>query len=260
MSIAKQGLPLIRQLDAWRQLELIAAIIHWLASLFAMSGAVFTRRRFGKRYLSWLNLAFGYTAVVNFAIFGNVVVGMAGGEPSMLMVGAWLTFVAASIFHRWVIARRERKGEVWHTYFHGQSLIPGPFSDEVKVKWIEPGLFIGLGIFCWPLSHLFALWLLLTGVSLWVYTHLAYYFREQDVLDMVDAQIEARNMQAALAGRPASETQGFTMAQSLRRTINSDPGIAAAVAGLSPELKALMTEGPARRPNGAAERATSAAA
>jgi len=238
----KQFLQFARGLDPWKKLEVFAVLVNFVAACFSLSSVVFVRRDFGERYLGWINLAFAYTVPVNFAVFGNLVARSQGHGMSWSMIAAWLAFVAVSMFHRLVIWRRQRTGEQWHSYYVGMSLLPLPVSEEVKLKWIEPSLVLALAALCWALSaELLAVWLALSSMALWLHTHLLFYYREQAVLDAIDAQLEARHLGDALQGKPARQTAGVVMAESVRKRVQSDPGLVAAFASLSPELKAMMS-------------------
>ena len=235
-------------LDVWKQSEWILALLSFISGCFAISVVPFIRKDFGERYLSWLNLFFGYTVVANFLFLGSLFAGLAGaflhagiGGASLLEL-FWLAFIGLSIYHRRVIAHRNKAGVKWHSMYLGTSILPLPFSAETIYKFAEPGIVIGAG---WLLSRISSLpgwWLMIAGASLFVNNHIVYHNQRQAILDVRDAEIEARNISKAFAGRPASETGGLMVAESNIDLIRQDAGLQEAFGHLSPELKTVLDE------------------
>ena len=77
----------------------------------------------------------------------------------------------------------------------GTSLLPLPFSTEFIYKFAEPGLVIGGGWLLSGIATLPGVWLMIAGASLFINNHLIYYKQRQAILDIRDAEIEARNME-----------------------------------------------------------------
>ena len=233
-------------LDVWKQSEWILALLSFISGCFAISVVPFIRKDFGERYLGWLNLFFGYTIVANFMFFGSLFAGLAGaflhvgvgGMPLMELF--WLAFIALSIYHRRVIARRNKAGEKWHSMYLGTSILPLPFSRETVYKFAEPGLVILAGWLLSGISSLPGWWLMIAGSALFINNHIIYHNQRQAILDIRDAEIEARNISKAFAGRPASETGGLVVAESNVDLIRQDAGLQEAFGHLSPELKAVL--------------------
>jgi hypothetical protein len=246
MKLMNQSRSVFGGLDVWKQSEWVLALLSFVSGCFAISIVPFIRKDFGERYLSWLNLFFGYTIVANFMFLGSMLMGLAGaflglrlgGMPLMQLF--WLAFIGLSIYHRRVIARRNKAGEKWHSMYLGTSILPLPFSRETVYKFAEPGLVMGFG---WMLSGLAPLpgwWLMIAGGALFVNNHIVYHNQRQAILDIRDAEIEARNISKAFAGKPASETGGLVVAESNIDLIRQDAGLQEAFGNLSPELKAVL--------------------
>lgn len=240
MKLGKQTVHLARALDIWRQIEFFMAILQFIAGLFAISVQPFLRKDFGERHLSWLNLFFGYTVAVNFALFGGLAGIGTGSGFSFLMLFLWLAFVVVSLYHRYEIWRKNRSGAEWHSYYMGTSLLPLPFSQEATYKWIEPALVFVLGLVLVKFTPVVGIWLLISAASLLLYSHLTYYYLRQTFLDMRDGRIESRYMGDALAGRPARQTGGFVIAESNLQMVRHDAGLKAAFAALSSDLRSII--------------------
>jgi hypothetical protein len=232
--------------DVWQKSEWILALLSFVSGCFAISVVPFIRKDFGERYLGWLNLFFGYTVVANFLFLGTVVAGMAGAFLHIGIGGApimewfWLAFIGVCLYHRREISRKNKAGEKWHSMYLGTSILPLPFSREIVYKFAEPGLVIGVGYFLSGISTLPGLWLMIAGASLFINNHIIYHHQRQAILDIRDAEIEARNMSKAFAGRPAQETAGLLVAESSMDLIRKDAGLQEAFKNLSPELKEVL--------------------
>jgi hypothetical protein len=228
--------------------EFLLAIISLIAGCFAVSVVVFTRKDFGERYLSWLDLSFGYTIVANFTFLGSMFAFLTrwGGQGFMQLF--WLAFIGASFYHRWQIHRKIKAGVPWHSMYMGTSILPLPFSEEKIKKFFEPALVFAAGYVLAGLSGQVGVWLEISALALFICNHIAYYSERRAMLDMRDAGIEAQFIGAALKGRPASETAGFVVAESSVRLMRSDASLAQAYANLSPELKEVLDTEPEAQP------------
>jgi hypothetical protein len=232
--------------STWQKTEWILGLLSFLSGCFAISIVPFIRKDFGERYLGWLNLFFGYTAVANFLFLGTLVAGLSGaflhigisGAPFMQLF--WLAFVGLSIYHRREIARKNKAGVKWHSMYLGTSILPLPFSPEIVYKFIEPGLVVGAGYFISGITTLPGWWLMIAGTSLFINNHIIYHNQRQAILDIRDAEIEAQCMSKAFAGRPANETSGLLVAESNMDLIRKDAGLQEAFSNLSPELKEVL--------------------
>jgi hypothetical protein len=245
--------------DVWQKSEWILALLGLVSSCFAVSVVPFIRKDFGERYLGWLNLFFGYSVVGNFMLLASIIgslggaffhIGLSGASLMQLFL---LAFIGLSIYHRREIARKNKAGEKWHSMYLGTSILPLPFSREFVYKFAEPAIVIGAGWLLSGISTLPGVWLMIAGSSLFINNHIVYHKQRQAILDILDAEIEARNMSKAMAGRPAAETNGLLVAESSMDLIRHDAGLQEAFSNLSPELKDVLdaTHGASSAPESA---------
>jgi hypothetical protein len=240
MKLMRETRGLLGGTDPWKKAEWALGLLSLLSSCFAVSVVAFIRKDMGERYFGWLNLFFGYTVVANFTFLGSLFF----RAPSQLMTSFWVAFIAASLYHRWKIAKRNDAGQEWHSMYMGTSLLPLPFSTETIFKFIEPAVVFAAGHFLWDISPQVGLWLTLAAAGLFVNNHIVYYNERQAILDMRDAQIESRFLSDALSGKPAAQTAGFTVAESSLKLMGQDARLKEAFANLSPELKNLLDAPP----------------
>jgi hypothetical protein len=226
--------------DPWRKSEWALGLLSLISSCFAVSVVPFIRKDMGERYFGWLNLFFGYTVVANFTFLGSLFF----HGSSQLMTLFWLAFIAASIYQRRQIARRNNAGQEWHSMYMGTSILPLPFSAERTFKFIEPAIVFFIGHVLWSFSGQVGLWLMAGACGLFVNNHIVFYNERQAILDMRDAQIESKYLSAALSGKPALETAGFTVAESSIRLMSQDANLKEAFANLSTDLKNLLDSPP----------------
>lgn len=244
MKLMKESRELLRVFNPWHKFEWVLGLLGLVSGCFAISIVPFTRKDFGERYLGWINLFFGYTIVGNFAFLGNVIGVASGGQFSWLMVLCWLAFVGASLYHRVEITRKNKAGKDWHSMCMGTTLLPLLLSEEKIFKIVEPGLVFLVGLLAYQFSWQVGIWLMVGGVCLFVSNHLVYHFERQLILDVRDAQIEARYASQAIAGRPARETGGFVVAESNIQMIRKDAGLRQIFGNLSSEMKDLFDAQP----------------
>lgn len=246
MKLINESRSLFGGTGVWQKSEWMLTFLSFASGCFAISIVPFIRKDFGERYLGVMNLFFGYTVVANFTFLGTIFAGLAGaflhigigGAPIMRLF--LLAFVALSIYHRREIARKNKAGIKWHSMYLGTSLLPLPFSQEVVYKFAEPGLVIGAGWLLSGIATLPGVWLMIAGGSLFINNQIVYYNQRQAILDIRDAEIEARNMSKAFAGRPAAETSGLMVAESSIDLLRQDAALKDAFANLSPELKDVL--------------------
>ncbi len=86
---------------------------------------------------------------------------------------------------------------------------------------------------------------MIAGISLFINNHIVYYNQRQAILDIRDAEIEAKYFSPALKGKPARETAGFVVAESSIKLIGKDARLQRAFDDLSVELKSLLDAPPA---------------
>lgn len=244
MRLMNETRELLKGTEQWKMFELLLAILSLISGCFAVSVVVFIRKDFGERYLGWLNLFFGYTVVANFTFLGSMIAVLTRRGGAQLMMLFWLAFIAMSIYRRLEINRKNNAGVEWHSMYIGTSLLPLPFSSEKIYKFFEPAIVFGVGHLLWTFSGQVGLWLMISAVALFVNNHIVFYNERRSMLDIRDAQIESKYLSAALAGKPASETAGFVVAESSIKLMNQDAGLRQAFGNLSPELKDVLDAEP----------------
>jgi hypothetical protein len=125
--------------------------------------------------------------------------------------------------------------------YMGTSILPLPFlSREFVYKFAEPALVFLAGHLLWTFSGQVGLWLMIAALSLFVNNHIIYHNQRQAILDLRDAEIEARNIGKAFSGRPANETGGLVVAESNIDLIRKDASLQEAFSNLSPDLKDVL--------------------
>jgi hypothetical protein len=251
MRLYNETRELLKGTEQWRMFETLLALLSLISGCFAISVVPFIRKDFGERYLGWLNLFFGYTVVANFMFLGTLLMSLSGAflrHPSssspQLMFVFWLAFIGMSLYRRWEITRKNNAGVEWHSMYMGTSLLPLPVSREKIYKFFEPVIVYAVGHFLWAFSGQVGLWLMISAVALYVNNHIVFYNERRALLDMRDAQIEAKYLSAALSGRPANETAGFVVAESSVRLMNQNAGLKDAFVNLSPELGKVLDSPP----------------
>jgi hypothetical protein len=241
---------LLKGTEQWKMFETLLALLSLISGCFAISVVPFIRKDFGERYLGWLNLFFGYTVVANFTFLGTLLMTLMGAfsrhrsSSPQLMFLFWLAFIAMSFYRRWQITRKNNAGVEWHSMYMGTSLLPLPVSAEKMYKFFEPVIVFVVGDLLWNYSGQVGLWLMISSVALFVNNHIVFYNERRAILDLRDAQIEAKYLSAALSGRPAKETAGFVVAESSVKLMNQDARLKDAFANLSPELGKVLDSPP----------------
>jgi len=216
MRIGKVGARFAMGTSAGQIVAGLMMLIHWILSWFVVSVVVLLRMDFGERYLSWINILFGISAVGLFTGFGNVILSQGQSHVSYTIEIAYSVVLIASVYHRVAIWRKNQRGEVYHSLNPGTSLIKLPWiTEEAVAKWVEPavllmGSYIAGEMNDYPLK----LWLLVSGIGLLVHEQISYFMQRSQFLDMRDAMIESRNWAAVIKGRPAQQCQGYHIAQS----------------------------------------------
>src|SRR4051812_6827156 len=110
MKLFQETRGLLGNTDPWKKTEWELGFLSLISSAFALSVVPFIRRDMGERYFGWINLFFGYTIVANFTFLGSWLF----HGSSQLMTLFWLAFIAASLYQRWQIARKNQAGQEWH--------------------------------------------------------------------------------------------------------------------------------------------------
>lgn len=225
----------------YREVQFFVAAVLFVLGWFVMSVVVFLRKDFGRNYVSWINLFFGYTAIGTFATWGNF--HTLNKQPSVLIGLFYLSFIGLSIYHRMEANRKRKVGYRWHTEYSGTSLIPIPVSKEIMNKWIEPAVVFSAAVLM-HLIHNRAMeaWLCIATIALLLHEHISYFIEEQKADKLADATIEAEYWKTAMQGKPARETHGFVIAQSTLDLLNRTPEVRDAFASLAPDIRKLMDD------------------
>ncbi len=247
MRLYNESREIFKRTQQWQMFELVLAVLSLVSGCFSVSVVPFIRKDFGERYLSWLNLFFGYTVVANFMFLGTLLTGISGmfyrrrpDSSPQLMFLFWLAFIAMSLYRRWEIHRKNNAGVEWHSMYAGTSILPLPVSQEKMYKFFEPAFVFAVGHVVWNISGQVGLWLTLSAIALFINNHIIYYNERRALLDIRDAGIEAKYMSAALSGKPARETAGFVVADSSVKLMHQDTGLKDAFANLPPEVSSML--------------------
>lgn len=244
MKLGKVGFTYAMATEPGKLVFGILTLVHWILGWFVMSVVVFLRRDFGERYLSWLNILFGMTAIGFFTGIGNLLLSQGSTHLSWAIELAYYGVIGLGVYHRFIIWRKNKRGQLWHSYSPGSSLIRLPgVSVETIAKWIEPLVLFVMAFVAAELHDApLRLWLIIGGFALLVHEQVSFYMQRQQFLDMRDAMIESRNWGAVMSGKPVEQTQGYTIAKSNRDILNGTPGLKDGFAGLSDEMKGIMDE------------------
>jgi hypothetical protein len=242
VKLVKESTQLFQGFNSVKVFLWFFALLCLISRFFCISVLGFTRKDFGERYYSWINLFFGYTIVANFAFLGNVVTVASGHHFSWLMLFFWLAFIAVSIYHRREISAKNKAGVEWHSQYQGQSLLPPAWGMERILKALEPALVFLAGLLLIKFSGPAGVWLMASGLALLVNNHLVAYFEREKILDARDAGIEARNMGKALRGLPPQQTGGFVISASNIETVRNDADLRTLFENLSPDIKKLFDD------------------
>lgn len=242
MKLGKAGANFAMATEPGKMVAGIMMLIHWILGWFVMSVVVFLRRQFGERYLSWINILFGMTAVGLFTGLGNWFLSQGSSHLSYTIEAAYYGVVGLSVYHRVVIWRKNKNGVLWHSYNPGTSLIQIPgVAEETIAKWIEPGVLFALAYVAGKFDDTpLRLWLLIGAFALLVHEQVSAYMQRQDFLNLRDAMIESRNRSAVMSGKPVQQTQGYTIARSNLEMLERTPELRDAFMELPDDLKAIL--------------------
>ena len=260
----------------FQHVQFFFLFFYWIAGWFAMSTVVFLRKDFGERYLSWFNLYAGYTVVWFMAFPVTLVDALAyEGEFSGTMQVFYGLFILVSLYHRYVIYRRNRprRFSEWHSLNSAIPLLAiwlnwalGHFgrwleprmqqglphrpitlnlwvSDDVTKRYIEPLFLVAVGWFFFEEDTGMRLWLFISAAAVFYREQLDYFLARQKVLDMMDSRIEGKYLAPVLRGESATSTAGFTMPISSVRILKK------ALAGVQLAPPLSRTNGQGARPD-----------
>lgn len=232
MRLAKMGNQLAQASSSYRTFQFFGLVALWVLGWHAISVQVFTRRSFGQRYLSLMNVLFGITAIGIYSGFGNILIGNLAHEPfSGLMELLYTAAICLSAYHLAVIWWKNRKGVIWHSMYSGEpngsSLLAFTGLSEGTLKqWIEPLVLFTLAYVAGNShEHAVAVWLNIGGFSVFVHETLAAHMERAQLLDLRDAMIEANYRMKVMSGKQVRQEQGFSMSQSSVELMRQTPEI-----------------------------------
>ena len=206
-----EELPWLEQVDLFRRLSLFPAI----------TVMVFIRRKIGFRVMNptWL-------IILTIIIF--IFPDLPGGLPSPtdgLMKFYALVMLALGLFHRSRRWRELCRGERWHTYSPGISILeflplPGFLKSNRRVnRFLDPALVVIIGLIILALSKPLGIWIIFSAFFLYVYEQNLYekqLARDLDILDgMVAAEVQEETVKlfegklTENIQRPLAETAGI---------------------------------------------------
>lgn len=185
-------------------------ITELVMGFFSQTVEVFLRHDFGERYFSFLGI-FGSFVTYGILLFLGLTAAQTQGG---FFLGAFflISFVMCLV-HHWQIYQRNQKGIAWHSRYAGTPWLLEALpqaSPYVVKRWIEPVLVIGLGFFFSIIEAPLGAWLIFAGLSLAAREQIAASRIRERVLDAIDADIEARQMRAAIIEqKKPQQTEGF---------------------------------------------------
>lgn len=242
-----------------QQLQFLSDLIAILLGWVTVTVEVFTRHRFGERYLTILRIVLGLfamsiivapTSLSNIA--GGSGVGLLGNGLFSLMQIVVLIVGLAHIISTW---RRTRSGERWHSmsfgisrleFLAGRKIGPSTIDTWAIYRLIEPlcVLIVGIVIGFIPPLRVFSTWLVLASLAMFVRNNGVYQQMRGRVLDLIDSQIMSEMIVPALQGRPQQQTEGFVAVPipAAQRKIVADAIPDDIAPEITPESMAAATE------------------
>lgn len=217
------------------------AFAEFICGQFAKTIEVFFRHDFGERYFNIINLYGSSFTFGLYAIFAGTL--LAGEGEGKEILGLFLFgFIIVGIVHQLKAVAMKRKGRRWHSRYPGTSYLASVLnlSPYIIQRYIEPTIAIAAGYLLYnTLNRPLGLWLVFAGLCLAATEQINAARVRNRILDAIDAQIEAQNIGAAIAGNKTPEqTEGFVLpvpsyySEQQRKTlvdgmIRLDPALAA---------------------------------
>jgi hypothetical protein len=227
MKLGKMGHALAQSSSTYRQMQFFGCVALWILGWHAISVNVFTRKDFGCRYLSKLNILFGLTAIGIYSGLGNLAISAASRQPfSGLMELFYTCFLGLGIYHGVQVWLSRKRVGMPHTMYSGRPLLAVTGLDEGVIKrWIEPAMLLSLGyIAAHTHQNAVAVWLYIGAVSVFVHETLGEYMEEAKILDGYDAMIEANTKSGIMSGRHTKD-MGFSISQGAQTLMRQHPEI-----------------------------------
>jgi len=189
------------------------------------------------------------TAVVILTLFGGSLTSPLPQPSIIPYRYVILLYIGLCLWHKYQIYHRKAEGEKWHSYCFGISRLERfYYSEPVNRFWrrynelleeaaqrsqlrvvqqlavdlrydldspwfftrfVEAPLFIALSLIVIRFDTVLGLWINIAAFALQAKNNLAYWQEHSKVLDMIDADIESRNFNDAMQGKPVTQTEGF---------------------------------------------------
>lgn len=201
----------------------IVALAKGMPEALCLSLEIFIRRRFGERYLTWKIIVSTFFSVcVAFALIAALYhiakpdwpyyAPRSAAAEALWMLAFWLH----CLWHKFVIWRRNRRGEQWYSYAPGDAF---PFwramglSEIATFRFAEPAVAVLVTLACFALDidGSMSAWLLVSGLSLFVKRQLQYYTERRTVLDMIDSRTRSERLRSAMGREsPHEQPDGYT--------------------------------------------------
>jgi hypothetical protein len=199
--------------DPWSRLQPLSMVLMALFGVPAMTVMVFLRKEIGYRLIKPSLIAFVTFVLLAYAVGVNLVAYAFARASSVapanslavFSVGAYQPQFAVGIFallFLFLAIRHRRVGwamaivQDWHTMSRGASWIKDkvlPSTSELKIqRFIEPLVCFLLGLVMLFISLSLGLWLMFSGVALWVVEAIVYDIALNRMLDEHDARVEAK--------------------------------------------------------------------
>jgi hypothetical protein len=213
--------------DPWSRLEPISMLLLALFGVPAMTVMVFLRKEIGYRLIKPSLIAFitfvllAYAVGVNLVAyaFGRAFSGTPSGNTAFFQVSAYRPQFAVLIFallFLFLAVRHRRRGWAmailndWHTMSRGASWIKDkalPSTSELKIqRFVEPLVCFVVGLLLLFASLSLGLWVMFSGVALWIVEAIVYDIALNRMLDEHDARVEAKwSNEARKMGKEARE-------------------------------------------------------
>jgi hypothetical protein len=157
--------------------------------MLAITGEVFCRHSFGRRYAPILLASF-FSSWMALSLFRHVV-----PQPFPALIDIYLLcFFVLIVYH---IARMWRPRPTIHSYSSGQSWALWSrhnINSNIVRLLIEPLIMVLVGLLLVPANGLLSLWLQLGGVCLFIKELLSYWQFRNRVFDSIDARLEGERI------------------------------------------------------------------
>ena len=169
------------------------------------------RRGFGERFLSVFWVAIMMTATFFASWYWQV---------SYTATVFYMVVLAIACFYHWfIIFRRNKRDEIWHTRYEGQSNFLALFQRLPRgrqMTWVE-GLYEPLAVYL--IAFLLSLFVdaglggifAVSATCLAIRARIRYQIMRQTMLDDRDQMIESEGMLDALNGAPAEDNNGLVI-------------------------------------------------